>query len=235
MPARSPMPLIVPWIHVAPARTAATAVAVASPKSLWPWKWTGTSARPPRLSGRRARRPLRATRCRACRRRRPRSRPPRPRGVHALVEVRLGARRVDAEERRVDAVLGGEAHRVRDPAEHLVAVDADRVELEVGDRRLDHGRGHAELDERLEVGRHGAREAPHLGAQPGAGDELDRVPVVLRDAREARLDPLDPELVEQPRDLELLLRVEHDADGLLAVAQRRVVEPDVAADAGSRR
>ena len=43
MPARSPIPLIVPWIQVAPARTAATADAVASPKSLWPWKWTGTS------------------------------------------------------------------------------------------------------------------------------------------------------------------------------------------------
>ena len=37
------MPLIVPWTQLAPARTAATAEAVASPKSLWPWKWTGTS------------------------------------------------------------------------------------------------------------------------------------------------------------------------------------------------
>ena len=35
------MPLIVPCTHVAPARTAATALAVASPKSLWPWKCTG--------------------------------------------------------------------------------------------------------------------------------------------------------------------------------------------------
>ena len=90
--------------------------------------------------------------------------------VHALVEVRLGARRVDAEERGVDPVLGGEAHRARDPVEHLLAVDADRVELQVGDRRLDHRRRDAELDERLEVGRHGAREAPDLGAQAGAGD-----------------------------------------------------------------
>ncbi len=43
MPARSPIPLIVPWIQEAPARTAATAAAVASPKSLCPWKWIGTS------------------------------------------------------------------------------------------------------------------------------------------------------------------------------------------------
>ena len=39
------------------------------------------------------------------------------------------------------------------------------------------------------------------------------------------------ELVEQPRDLELLLGIEDDADGLLAVAQRRVVQADAAADA----
>src|SRR3954463_1859307 len=41
LPARSPIPLIVPWIHDAPAFTAATAHAVAIPKSLCPWKWTG--------------------------------------------------------------------------------------------------------------------------------------------------------------------------------------------------
>ena len=128
-------------------------------------------------------------------------------------------------------LLGGEAHRARDPVEHLLAVDADRVQLQVGDRRLDHGRRHAELDERLEVGGDRAREAPHLRLQPGVRDELHRVPVVLRDAREAGLDAIDAELVEELRDLELLLRVEHDADRLLAVAERRVVEADAPAHA----
>ena len=89
---------------------------------------------------------------------------------------------------------------------------------------------HAELDERLEVGGHGAGEPPHLRAQAGAGDELHRVPVVLRHAREAGLDAVDAEVVEEPRDLELLLRVEDDPDRLLAVAQRRVVQADAAAD-----
>src|SRR6266404_4081666 len=151
--------------------------------------------------------------------------------IHALVEVELGACRVDAEERRVDAVLRREAHRGRDPAEHLLAVDSDRVQLQIGDRRLDHGRVHAELDERFEVRRHRAREAPDLRAQPGVGNQLHRVPVVLRDAREPGLDPVDAELVEELRDLELLLGIEHDADGLLAVTQRRVVEANVPADA----
>ncbi len=44
MPARSPIPLIVPCTHPAPARTAATAAAVASPKSLWPCQCTGISS-----------------------------------------------------------------------------------------------------------------------------------------------------------------------------------------------
>ena len=39
-----------------------------------------------------------------------------------------------------------------------------------------------------------AREKPQTSAsRPGVGDQLHRVPVVLRDAREAGLDPLDPE------------------------------------------
>ena len=89
---------------------------------------------------------------------------------------------------------------------------------------------HAERDERLEVGRHRPREAPHLGSQARLGDQLDRLPVVVGHARESRLDTVDAEVVEQARDLELLLGVEHDADGLLAVPQRRVVQPDVAAN-----
>ena len=72
-----------------------------------------------------------------------------------------------------------------------------------------------------------AREKPQTSAfRPAAGDQLDGAPVVVGDAREAGLDPLDPEPVEQPRDLELVLRREDDADRLLAVAQRRVVQAD---------
>ena len=153
------------------------------------------------------------------------------RHVDALVEVRLGTRRVDTEERRVDVVLRCEAHGTRDAPEHLLPVDADRVQLQVGDRRLDHRRGHTELDERLEIRGNRTREAPDLRAEPGAGDQLHRVPVVLRHAREAGLDAVDAELVEQLRDLELLLGIEHDADGLLAVAQRGVVQADAPAEA----
>src|SRR5262249_47661232 len=113
---------------------------------------------------------------------------------------------------------------------HLLARDPDRLQLEIRDRRLDHRGLDAELDEELEVGRHSPGETPDLGLQARAGDQLDGAPIVLRDARESGLDPSDPEAVEQPRDLELLLGREDDADGLLAVAQRGVVEADVATD-----
>ena len=152
------------------------------------------------------------------------------RRVDRVVEVALGAGGVDAEERRVDVVLGGEAHGIRDAAEHLLPAHADRVELQVRDRRLDHRVRDTELDERLEVGGHRAREAPDLRAEPCGGDLLDRLPVVVGDAREASFDAVDAERVEQLCDLELLVGIEHDPDGLLAVAQRRVVETDPAAD-----
>src|SRR5829696_532164 len=152
------------------------------------------------------------------------------RGVDTSIEVGLGAARVDAEERGVDPVVAREPHRARDAVEHLVARDADRVELEVGDGRLDHGVPDAELDERLEVGRDGPREPPHLGAKARGRNEPHRLPVVRRDAREPGLDPVDAELVEEPRDLELLVWVQDDADRLLAVAKRRVVQADTAAD-----
>src|SRR5215210_185222 len=138
--------------------------------------------------------------------------------VDLLVEVGLRSRRVHPEERGVDSVLGREAHRVRDASEHPLSCHADRLELQIRDRRLDHRGAHPELHEGLEVRGHRAREAPDLRAQAGVRDQLHGFPVVLRDAREAGLDAVDAELVEQTRDLELLLRVEHHPDRLLAVA-----------------
>ena len=131
----------------------------------------------------------------------------------------------------MDAVLGGEAHGARDAVEHLLAGDADRLELQIRDRRLDHGVAHAHFDEQLEIGRHGTGEAPDLGGQPRTSDQLDAAPVLCGHAGKACLDPLDPESVQEPRDLELLLGREDDTDGLLPVAQRRVVEAYPPADA----
>ena len=162
-PARSPMPLTVPCTQVAPAWTAATAAAVARPKSSWPCQWTGTSSQstacPTRKAAASGRRDpdrvdddgLLGARL--------------DRGlVGAAEEVELGPRAVDAEERDRDPLAGGERDRLADPAEHVVVRDAERSELAVRDRALDHGRAHAELGERLDV-RLDARAKPQTSAR----------------------------------------------------------------------
>jgi hypothetical protein len=146
--------------------------------------------------------------------------------VGLFVKGRVCPGRVDAEVGDRDAVLRGEGNRLPDSLQHRLASYAERVELAVGDRRLDDRGADAELDERLDVCRHGPGEAPDLGPEARVADELDRTAVVCGHAREAGLDPVDAELVEGVRDLELLLGREHHADCLLAVAERRVVEAD---------
>ena len=150
--------------------------------------------------------------------------------VDRLEEARVGACAVDAEEGDLDPVARGESDAAGDSPKHLLPRDAERLELQVRDRRLDDARGDPQLDERLEIGRHCPGEAPDLGVQPRLENHLERALVVGGDAREACLDPLDPELVEPTRDLELLLRVENDADRLLAVPERRIVEADLGVD-----
>ena len=169
LPPRSPMPLIVPWTQVAPARTAAAAAAVARPKSLWPWKWTGTSGpshsrvRPDEIGDRLGRGdPDRVHDDRLLGARLDR------RLVRLPEELEVGARAVDAEVGDRDAVLRRERDRVADPFEHRLARHPERGQLRVGDRRLDHAGLDAELDERLGVGRDRAREAPDLGVEAGA-------------------------------------------------------------------
>ena len=151
--------------------------------------------------------------------------------VHGLEVRRVCARPVDAEERNPDPLLDRERDRVHDPLQHRLAVDSERLELEVRDRGFDHARADAQLDQRLHVGVDGAGEAPDLGFQTGVADQLDGAPVVRGHAREPGLDPLDPELVEPARQLELFLRRQHDPDGLLPVAEGRGVEPDAPVEA----
>ena len=60
--------------------------------------------------------------------------------VRRVVEVRLRARGVDAEVADPDPALHGVGDRRADPLEHGLARDAERLQLQIGDRRLDHAR-----------------------------------------------------------------------------------------------
>src|SRR6266480_3640102 len=98
LPARSPMPLIVPWIQRAPARPA--------------------HERPDRL---RRRDPDRVDHVRLLSARLDRSL------VDRLEEARVGTRAVDAEKGDLDPVARGEGDTAGNPPEHLLPRDAERL------------------------------------------------------------------------------------------------------------
>ncbi len=82
----------------------------------------------------------------------------------------------------------------------------------------------AQANHRVEIFLHGAGETPDFGAEACFADQAEGFGVIGGDAREAGFDAADAEGIEEAGDFEFLLRIESDADGLLAVAQRRVVE-----------
>jgi hypothetical protein len=78
----------------------------------------------------------------------------------------------------------------------------------------------------VDVGRVGAGQARDDRPLDLAGDGLHGLEVARRGDGEAALDDVDAQPRELVRDLELLLAIERDARGLLAVPQRRVEDED---------
>ena len=236
LPARSPRPLIVTSTWRAPAWTAASVLEVASPRSLWQWTLTVASL-PTRSTTRLTSDPELgrdrvADRVRDVDRRRPGVD---DRFVHLEEVVDVGPRRVLGGE--LD--LGVRAERlaaVADPAdrlgEGLLAGQAELVlEVDVarGDEDVEVGPlGDADrLDGslRIAVAATGEGGDSHAALRL-AGDALDGLEVAGRCGREAGLDDVDLEAAELAGDLELLGRGEPGARRLLAVAQRRVEDPN---------
>jgi len=146
--------------------------------------------------------------------------------VHLAHEREVGARGIDAEERNANALPGCERDRRADPLEHRRPRHAEGGELPVRDRAFDHGRLQAQLQECLHVRADGSREAPDLRIETRFEDQRDRACVVLRHAREPGLDPIDAGFGQRLCNLHFLLWIEHDSDGLLTVAEGRIVEAD---------
>ena len=234
LPARSPSPLIVTSTWRAPAWTAASVLAVASPRSLWQWTLTVAALADPvdDLADERAElgRDRVADRVRDVD------------GARAGVDDRL----VDAEQvvdvgpagvlgRELDLGVGPElAPPVADPLdgllERLVAVEPELVlEVDVarGDEHVEVGPlGDPDrLDGPLRVAVAAAGERGDGHALRLAGDPLDRLEVARRGGREAGLDDVDLEPHELAGDLELLGGGQPGAGRLLAVAQGGVEDP----------
>ena len=86
--------------------------------------------------------------------------------VRLAEEVDLRAARVHTEIGDADSLFRRERHRRADPLEHRLPGDSDRCKLPVRDGALDDRGAQPQLDERLDVGEHGAGEAPDLGVEP---------------------------------------------------------------------
>ena len=142
LPARSPIPLTVPCTQVAPACTAATAAAVASPKSSWPCQWTGTS-----WSSRSTTSPTRNAAASGV------AIPSVSTTTTSFAPASTAVSYAASDELEVGAASSRRRRTRRgcpraaanetadaDPLEHRLARDAERGELAVRDRALDHRR-----------------------------------------------------------------------------------------------
>ena len=84
---------------------------------------------------------------------------------------------------------------------------------------------HARLDRHARVVHVAADVREDLGVEPEPADGLAVQPALLRGRGARQLDVVDPELVQRPRDLDLLLRVEEGVGELLALSQRALDDP----------
>ena len=204
LPARSPIAVDRSVDPAAPARTAATAPAVASPKSLWPWKWIGIGpeplARPAherRDRLRRRRTPIVSTTTASCA-------PRLDRPLVDLLEESAGRRGVPSTPKNATLIpwLAARAtpRVIRPSISCRETPSAPRAEDPRSATRRRSPETPAGRAPRYRPARPG--EAPDLGVQPCLEIQPERALVVGGNAREAGLDPLDPELVEPTRDLE---------------------------------
>ncbi len=182
------------------------------------------ASRPP---GRRGTRRPRAWRSRSCRRRRPPARRPRPPPRRRGGRRPRSAREPSTPKKAIvipSPVANETALRIRPSMSSCETPSAASFASEIG---LSITAALTPRPTSCSTSACTARAKPQISAlQPGVRDQPDRLLVLGGDACEPRLDPVDPRLVERMRDRELVLGREDDPDRLLAVAQRRVVEPD---------
>jgi hypothetical protein len=116
------------------------------------------------------------------------------------------------------------ADRIDSALAHFLAGEAVGVELDVAGGNLDDGGPYAQTNQSIQVFLDGTRKAPDFGLQPGLQNQLDGLAVLGRDPGKAGFDAAHAHFVQLAGEGQLLLRVEHHADGLLTVAQGSVVE-----------
>jgi hypothetical protein len=146
--------------------------------------------------------------------------------IEIAERVEFGARAVDGEEGDTDAVGASVSDGVGGTAFGFVNCEAIGFQLDGAGGSFDDGGSSAKAQEFVDVGFDGAAKTPNFSFEAGFGDEAEGFSVIGGDAREARFDPADAQIVERARDFKFLCGSEDDTNALLAVAQSSVVEPD---------
>ncbi len=229
-PARSPIPLIVHSTWRAPFFTAASALAVASPRSLWQWtemtawRMFGTRAKSRRDQVAELLRDGIAHRVGDVDRRRPRGD---DRLDHLAEIVPVAPGRVHRGELHVRGVAAGMGDRGDGLLEHLRARLAELV-FEVDVRRRDEGvdpgrrRPGDGLPGAVDVGRIRPGERRDLAAPDLPGDLPHGGEIAVRGDRETGLDDIHAHFFELAGDPQFFVRVHARPRRLLAVPERRV-------------
>ena len=147
--------------------------------------------------------------------------------AEAQQELEVGARGVLGVDRDVEVLRLGEGDALADLVEHpLTRLLQLVLDVDVARRHRDRDRVHAAVHGVLDVGGHGPVPGQDRGVEPEVDDLRDRRLLVAAHRRDAHLDLVDADLVEQLGDADLLVVREDDAGRLLAVAQRGVVDVD---------
>src|SRR6266851_159198 len=144
--------------------------------------------------------------------------------INLFQKFRVGARAVNGEKRNANGAAFGEGNGVKHASENFIAADAVGAEFDIAgggfyDRGLE-----AETNELFNVSLNGAGKTPELGAEASFEHELDGFGIVSGDAGESCFDATYAESIELARNFELLLRRQHNTDGLLPVAKSRIVK-----------
>ena len=147
--------------------------------------------------------------------------------AEAQQELEVGARGVLGVDRDVQVLVLGERHALADLVEHPLAGLGELVlDVDVAGRHADGHGVDAAVDRVPDVVDHGAVPGEDRRVEPELDDLRDGLLLVAAHRRDADLDLVDAHLVEQLGDADLLVVAEHDAGGLLAVAQGGVVDAD---------
>src|SRR5260370_26956102 len=144
--------------------------------------------------------------------------------INLFQKFGVGARAVKGKKSDPNGAPSSEGNRTIHASENFIAADAVGPEFNIAGRSFYHGGSEAETDEFFNISLNCTGKTPELGAETSLEHELDGFGIVSGYARKSCFDATYAESIELTSNFELLLRRQDNTDGLLAVAQSRIVK-----------